>query len=227
VGSCWPDLVSVLLQGELPLVKVVWPSEAVNPLQPMARASVRYGAAVGSGASFARLGAAAVPLAELSRAAVAESSLSLSVVNLQERPLFVFAGVSTATDSTLRALTPWTDAQGEDERPVALTQPGPSRGANCLLLAPYEGLPSCVEEDAETEAFGESNTFRYEAASGEALSLDSVSSVRVEVAFQAGNDADAPEAETMAALLGGAYEEPAPDVPFCSLTLRLRLQGGK
>ena len=54
-------------------------------------------------------------------------------------------------------------------QPAPLSLAGGRRGANCLLLAPLEGTAQCVADEAETAPFGESNTFRYAAASGAAV----------------------------------------------------------
>eukprot|EP00966_Prymnesium_polylepis_P098359 2277894-Prymnesium_polylepis.1 len=96
---------------------------------------------------------------------------------------------------------------------------------NCLLLAGYEGLPHCTAEDAETAPFGESNTFRHVARTGEPIRASSAVRLRLEVSFQTapGGEGHGAAKEgsggALAALLGDAYDEALPEEPFCVITL--------
>lgn len=101
----------------------------------------------------------------------------------------------------------------------AFSQSGAHWGANCLVLAPFEGLPSCTEEGAERAPFCESNTFRHMVHNGTTASISRAALLRVEVAFQSASVAP------LAQLLGD-YEEAAPDRPFCVLTIPLLSLGG-
>ena len=112
---------------------------------------------------------------------------------------------------------------------MPLCLPPPARGANCLLLAPYEGLPRCTADEAERAPFGESNTFSFVAATQltpiAPLQLDAPADVRLEAGFQLGaGDAAAPGTLS---LLGDAYNDAAtdaaPEAPFCVATFPLRL----
>ena len=111
---------------------------------------------------------------------------------------------------------------------MPLCLPPPARGANCLLLAPYEGLPRCTADEAERAPFGESNTFSFVAATQRTpiapLQLDAPADLRLEAGFQLGA-ADAPAPGTPS-LLGDAYDDAAdaaPEAPFCVATFPLRL----
>ena len=155
-------------------------------------------------------------------------TLRLSVVNLQPRPVLVYAALVHAVGPESIAeelpLSPWEGSQPEEEWPCPLAPRSSAggvsgRGANCLLLAPYEGLPTCTAEDAEVAPFGESNTFRHVAATGQPIALSSAARLHVEVAFQSQHAAQ----DSALGLLGEAYGDDAtPEDPFCILTLPLQ-----
>jgi hypothetical protein len=144
-------------------------------------------------------------------------------VNLQSRPVFVHLSLlPPGAAAPARALTPWSDLPAE-ECPVPLSLPPPARGANCLLLAPYEGLPHCTADEAERAPFGESNTFSFVAATHltriTPLQLDAPADLRLEAGFQLGAGDAAPGTLS---LLGEAYDDAAPEAPFCVATFPLR-----
>ena len=134
------------------------------------------------------------------------------MVNPQARPLLIYVALeedevaSHGQQPRLTPLSPWAEAAPPSEQPTPLSlsddvaaadaaggQPlrgHVARGANCLLLAPYEGTERCVADEGETAPFGASNTFRYAAATGELARCCPSSSgrpevrLRVEAAFQ-------------------------------------------
>ena len=220
--------------------------EALNPLHEGPRAMAAYNAHWGGGVPAVRRGTAAATWRTLAEA----TPLRVSVVNLQARPVLVYmallppggggaAGAAgAATAAAARTLTPWADVTAA-ECPLALSLPPPARGANCLLLAPHEGLPHCEADDAERAPFGESNTFAYVAETGASLTLDKAADLRIEAAFQAGGDRGG-GGGTSASLLGDAYDdddddddddneddeasEAMPEAPFCVAILPLRVE---
>ena len=121
-------------------------------------------------------------------------------------------------------LSPWEGSQPEEEWPCPLAPRSSAggvsgRGANYFLLAPYEGLPTCTAEDAEVAPFGESNTFRHVAVTGQPIALSSAARLHVEVAFQSQHAAQ----DSALGLLREAYGDDAtPEDPFCILTLPLQ-----
>ena len=209
--------------------------ESLNPLHEGPRAMAAYQAHGGGGVPAVRRGAVAASW----RALAGATPLRVSVVNLQPRPVLVYMALlppgSEATEAAAgaaaRALTPWADVTAA-ECPAALSLPPPARGANCLLLAPHEGLPHCEAEDAERAPFGESNTFAYVAESGASLTLDAAADLRIEAAYQAAGG-DHGGGGASASLLGDAYaddddggggSEAMPEAPFCVAILPLRLE---
>lgn len=134
--------------------------------------------------------------------------LAISLINEQVHPLFVYVALERGDDGSppgLHALSAWEELP-PDEQPVALSAARADFGVNCLLLAPFEGLPCCEEEGAERAPFGESNTFRFDAASGHGAALGAAAALRLELAYQ-----DA----------GGA-----PERPFCVLRAPLVYKEG-
>ena len=114
----------------------------------------------------------------------------VSVVNPQPRPVLVYAALCWGGDGEA-ALTPWDGACAAEEVPRPLRRnEGAVRGANCLQLAAREGTAACEVDEAERAPFGESNTFRYDAASGRpaatALQPDAPPphTLRLEAAYQ-------------------------------------------
>jgi hypothetical protein len=198
--------------GGAPVFSLVWPAAADNPLAP-GRGVVQYAAAADGSAG--RCGEVAAALRRGAADAAGGASAAppppscVSVVNMQERPLFVFAALRGSDNAPTRPLSPWADVP-PSEQPVALSD----GGHNCLLLAPLEGTPQCTEDGAEREPFGESNTFRYVAQSGAPMPRGEAA-LRIEAAF----------ARPAGGLLGGAYadddEEAEPGLPFASLALPL------
>lgn len=168
-----------------------------------------------------------------------ERSVEVSVVNLTARPMLVYialrhrrggaavaaeaSGGGAADELVERALTPWEGAAPPAEQPAPLSvDPAAGRGANCLLLAPYEGTARCEAADAEDSPFGESNTFRFEARTGARLTLPprcAQPRLVVEAAFQM---AAAPSGQ-LSALLGTDYEDEAvAEAPFVVASVPLR-----
>ena len=94
------------------------------------------------------------------------ATVMVSIVNPQDQPILVYASLLLSGDAGEVVLTPWEGVTPLEEQPASLSVDGPDRGANCLLLAPLEGTPGCEADEAETAPFGESNTFRYAAATG-------------------------------------------------------------
>ena len=96
------------------------------------------------------------------------------------------------------------------------------RGSNCLLLAAYEGSQRCEVEDAEKAAFGESNTFRFVAATGELADLQQYATrrlaVRIEASYQMSANGSGP------GLLSEDYDELVAEAPFLVATLPIGQQ---
>ena len=201
---------------------------SLNPLSEGPRAVASYyvieptAAAAAATAAAPRRGSA--PASWRALPSEPPPPLRISVVNLQSRPVFVHLSLlPPGAVAPARALTPWSDLPAE-ECPVPLSLPPPARGANCLLLAPYEGLPHCTADEAERAPFGESNTFSFVAATHlthiTPLQLDAPADLRIEAGFQLG-DGDA--APGTLSLLGEAYDDAAaPEAPFCVATFPLR-----
>ena len=185
------------------LFELVWRDARLNPMKP-ASSPVVYG----GGGGAVRVGSAAAAVRPLPSEGGRAVPLELSVVNCQPRALFVYAALrppgGTADE---RALTPWEGAAAPADRPVALTEAGARRGANCLLLAPWEGQPHCLADDAETAPFGATNTFRFDAATGAPAELAADADLRIEAAFQQ---------------QGAAGDDAPPEPPFCCLTVPVR-----
>ena len=204
---------------------------SLNPLSEGPRAVASYYASepASSAASAAVPRRGSTPASWRALPSAPPPPLRISVVNLQSRPIFIhLALLPPGAAAPARALTPWPDLPAE-ECPVPLCLPPPARGANCLLLAPYEGLPRCTADEAERAPFGESNTFSFVAATQltpiAPLQLDAPADVRLEAGFQLGaGDAAAPGTLS---LLGDAYNDAAtdaaPEAPFCVATFPLRL----
>jgi len=200
------------------LASVAWQEAEVNPLTAVPGAvGVEYAP---GGASLA-LGTAPLTPRPLSISAAA-APLALSVINQQARPLFVYAAleqpIGVGGVARLLPLTAWAEALPAAELPVALSSNTAARGANCLLLAPYEGLARCMADDAETQPFGESNTFRYVASTGAPAALAGAAVLRLEFSFQGGEGVAAAEED------GGEEEEAAPEMPFCILRVPLAFE---
>ena len=184
------------------LFELVWRDARLNPMKP-ASSPVVYG-----GGGAVRVGSAAAAVRPLPSEGARAVPLELSVVNCQPRALFVYVALRApggAADE--RALTPWEGAAAPADRPVALTAAGARRGANCLLLAPWEGQPHCLADDAETAPFGATNTFRFDAATGAPAELAADADLRIEAAFQQ---------------QGAAGDDAPPEPPFCCLTVPVR-----
>lgn len=226
------------------LLAIVWQSERYNPVED-GRVPVQYAE---RGAGLARVPPRTTSASTSSSAGGAPAagassepaSRLVSVVNLGARPLLIYVSLRDDASAAEHGLTPWEGAQPIDERPAPLSVGGGARGANCLLLAPYEGTEACVAEEAERAPFGESNTFRFVAASGEtaeelaARHLPQRLRMRIEASFQqtGGSPHGSTQEATMAALLGTEYDDDDGDSPaaadatagsveppFCILTL--------
>ena len=176
-----------------------------------------------------------------------ETALSVSVVNPQPCAILVYIALctaaasntasSTASSTTALAegetpLSPWDPpAAAEDEMPQPLRvdvagRAATNRGANCLQLAALEGTPACTADGAEGAPFGESNTFRYVAATGAAARMPSVAAaaqrpaLRVEASYQisAGGEGGG------RALLGAEEDDLVAEAPFLVAVLPLGMQ---
>ena len=140
------------------LFELVWRDARLNPMKP-ASSPVVYG-----GGGAVRVGSAAAAVRPLPPRVV-RGALELSVVNCQTRALLC----------TRRCARPARRTCGRSRRgrarrrwPTARRADGGGRAARrqLLLLAPWEGQPHCLADDAETAPFGATNTFRFDAATG-------------------------------------------------------------
>lgn len=174
------ERLTVISSSDQPLIALVWQRPEHNPiadgpvtLRPSDSATIAKSdvAHIASSSATAPRRASS---AAASTAGAPASPLLVSVVNLTARPILVYVALRESegeggTEGE-RALTPWEGSQAIEECPAPLrSESAVGRGANCLLLAPYEGTEQCEAEDAERAPFGESNTFRYVAATGVAV----------------------------------------------------------
>ena len=160
--------------------------------------------------------------------AVPIAAAAISIVNYTRHSILVYVALQDGQADS--ALTPWEGAQDADEQPVPLSCDDCRRGTNCLLLAPLEGTAECDADDAERAPFGESNTFRYVAASGKPIMPAIEQSrhtlpfrLRIEASFQI-DEKDSPAVQNpLASLLGANYVEDKAiaEAPFCVITLPL------